>query len=66
MRILKILETSWMVIAIIGFLFGTFKWVTESFNHAIFIYGITLIAALMYYMRRKQRISMEKQSGKTG
>ena len=59
---LKILETSWLVIAILGFLFGTFKWITESLNHAIFIYGITAIAALMYFMRRKQRMSMEKQN----
>lgn len=62
MRILKILETSWLIIAILGFLFGTYKWITETLNHAVFIYGITAIAALMYFMRRKQRISMEKQN----
>ena len=65
MRILRILEMSWMVIAILGLLFGTYKWITETLNHAIFIYGISAVAALMYFMRRKQRMSMEKQSEKS-
>lgn len=62
MKMIRILELSWLIIAIAGVSFGTFKAVTAGMSEAFFIYGITLIAAVFYFMRRKQRISMEKHN----
>jgi hypothetical protein len=62
MKMLKILEVSWMIIALAAFGIATWKWVTEGFNQAIFIYGIAVIASVFCFIRRKQRLSMEKQN----
>lgn len=61
MKILRILELSWLFIAIAGVVAGTYKWLTEGLNQAVFIYGISVIATVFFIIRRKQRMSMEKQ-----
>lgn len=62
MKMIRILELSWLVIAIAGVSFGAYKATTAGINEALFIFGITLIAFVFYFMRRKQRISMEKHN----
>ncbi len=61
MKILRILELSWLLIAIAGLVAGTYKWFSEGLSQAVFIYGISVIAFVFFIIRRKQRISMEKQ-----
>jgi len=61
MKILRILELSWLFIAIAGVVAGTYKWIAEGLNQAVFIYGISVIATMFFIIRRKQRMSMEKQ-----
>jgi hypothetical protein len=57
---LRILEISWLVITILGFLFGVYKWATASLGEAVFIFIISAIAAIFYTIRRRQRIAFDK------
>jgi hypothetical protein len=62
MRIIRILEIAWLIIAISGLAIGTFKFYYEGWDEAVFFYIFTLVAAIFYYIRRKQRIRMEQES----
>jgi hypothetical protein len=64
MKMLRILEMSWLIIAILGVIFGIYKCLTSGINEALFIFGISLIAVIFFVMRRKQRIGMEKHEQK--
>ena len=57
---LRVLEISWLVITLLGFLFGLYKWATASLGEAIFIFIIAAIAAVFYTIRRRQRIAFDK------
>lgn len=63
MQMLRILEISWLIIAILSVAMGTYKCITHGFDEAIFIFLISVVAVAFYFVRRKQRISMEKQQG---
>ena len=58
---LRILEISWLLIAVTGSSFGLYKTFTEGFIDAVYIFILTIIALIFYMIRRKQRIAMEKQ-----
>jgi hypothetical protein len=62
MKIIRILELSWLIIAIAGVVFGTFKFYTEGWDEAIYFYIFTLVAGIFYYIRRRQRIKMEQDN----
>jgi hypothetical protein len=62
MRILRILEISWLIIAIGALCAGTYKWFTSGLNQAVFIYAISIVATVFFIIRRKQRISMKRQN----
>ena len=57
---LRILENSWLLVAVSGSAFGTYKACVENISESIYIFLITSIALLMYLMKRKQRMNMEK------
>ena len=58
---IKILEISWLGIAIITSAIAVWQFFTEGATSAIFMLGITGIAFIMYSIRRKQRIRMDEQ-----
>ena len=60
-RILLMLEISWLIILIISLSFGTWRLMTEGVASALWFYFVTAIAAIAYGVRRRQRISMNKQ-----
>ena len=62
MKILRILEISWLIIAIGSLCAGVYKLISEGFNQAVFIFAISIIAFVFFMIRRKQRIAMEKQN----
>lgn len=62
MKILRILEVSWLLIAIGAVFAGTYKWISDGLNQAVFIYVIAIIATIFFLMRRKQRITMQKKN----
>ncbi|MBS1763950.1 MAG: hypothetical protein JSS90_03160 [Bacteroidetes bacterium] len=62
MKILRILEISWLLIAIGAVCAATYKWMSAGLNQAVFIYIIAIIATIFYFLRRKQRITMQKKN----
>lgn len=58
---LRILEISWLALAIIGALFALYKFITEGVGEALFPVFFTLVAFVFFFVRRKQRIAMEKE-----
>ena len=62
MKILRILEISWLIIAIGSLCAGVYKLISAGLNQAVFIFAISMIAFVFVMIRRKQRIAMEKQN----
>lgn len=60
---LKILEISWLVIAMLGLSLGSFKWWTENFSSALWFFLFTTVSLIFWLIRRRQRILMDKQQG---
>jgi hypothetical protein len=62
MKIIRILEMAWLAIAVGAFALGAFKYyTTQNWDEAVYFFIFTLIAAIFYFIRRRQRINMEKE-----
>lgn len=61
---LRILEIAWLVIAIGSLIFGAWKTAEAGFGEGVWFFVFTLIASIMYTIRRKQRIAYDKQKGR--
>ncbi len=57
---LRVLELSWLIIALLGMSLGTFKWMTESFTSAIWFFLFTIVAVIFWIIRRRQRINVDR------
>ncbi len=62
MKIIRTLELAWLLIAIAGAGFATYKFVNEGWAEAYILYIFTIVAAIFYYIRRRQRIKMEQEN----
>ncbi|HET6243464.1 MAG: hypothetical protein H0V01_07955 [Bacteroidetes bacterium] len=62
MKIIRILELAWLIIAIAGAVLGIYKFANEGLSEAIYFFIFTFVAAVFYYIRRKQRIRMEQEN----
>jgi uncharacterized membrane protein len=60
MKIIRILEITWLLIAIAGAVIGAYKLYEGNRSDAITFFIFTLVAAIFYYIRRRQRLRMEK------
>jgi hypothetical protein len=60
MNTLRILEISWLVFGIAGLGLCGYNLITESVQAAMWPLIFTVIAAIFYTVRRKQRILYEK------
>ncbi len=60
MNTLRILEISWLIFGIAGIGLCLYNTATSGIEAAIWPFLFTLIAAVFYFVRRKQRISFEK------
>jgi hypothetical protein len=60
---LRILEISWLSIALLGLGLGGFKWWSESFSTALWFFILALVALAFWLVRRRQRILMQKNAG---
>ncbi len=58
---LRILEISWLVILLMSILFGIYRWMTDGIEAAIWLIIFTLISGVFYFIRRRQRIAMERE-----
>jgi len=61
MNALRILEVSWLIFGILGIGLAFYNLAIDGFAAAAWPLLFTLIAAVFYTVRRKQRIAYEKQ-----
>ena len=59
---LRVLEIAWLIFAVTGASLGVYKLTTEGVSESLFFLFFTIVAAIFYFIRRKQRIAMEKES----
>ena len=64
MNILRTLEIAWLCIAIFTFCTAMYQYFSEGLTAALFMLGGTVIAFLLYLMRKRQRIRMERLENK--
>jgi hypothetical protein len=57
---LRVLEISWLSIALVSIGFGVYQTIVEGFNEGIWFFIFTAVAGMMYSIRRKQRIASQK------
>lgn len=58
---LKVLEITWLLIGIISICIGGYKISTQGINEGIYFLIISLVAGIMYSIRHRQRIKMDKE-----
>lgn len=63
---LRGLEIFWLIITILTAIFMLYEVFTASTRDILITLGVVLLAGFKYYIRRKQRISMEKDDNKSG
>jgi len=61
-KMLKILETVWLVIGFIAMLLCLYSLVNGDRQNAIYFLFFSAAAAIMFFVRRKQRKNLEKNS----
>lgn len=62
---LRVLETAWLLIVLLGLSLGTYKLVTETMASALWFYLFTSVAVVFWLIRRRQRIRSEKRQPKS-
>lgn len=59
-KVIRFLELMWLVIAVCCLVIGTYKFFTvPDFTDALFFYVFCGLAVILYFLRRRQRKSME-------
>lgn len=61
-KVIRFLELMWVVIAAFCVLIGTYKLITIGVTDALFFYVFGVLAVILYFLRRRQRKSIEKQN----
>ena len=62
MKMFKVLEIVWLVIGVIGILMTGYFIVVKDNEGAVFFIIFTLIAGIMYSVRKRQRVRYEAKS----
>lgn len=60
---IRMLEISWLVLALTALALSAYKIIADGFTDAVFYIIIMGISFAMYYVRRKQRVRMNKETG---
>ncbi|MFZ9943463.1 MAG: hypothetical protein ACO3O0_07635 [Bacteroidia bacterium] len=61
MKILRILELSWLTCGIVGLCLALYNLLTVNAGSALLPLAFSCIAGIIYWVRRKQRIAFQKQ-----
>jgi hypothetical protein len=61
-KVMKVLETVWLVVGFITFLLAAYAAVRQEWADMGLMLLMTGAAALVYYRRRKQRLWLEKNN----
>ena len=60
-KVLRFLEILWLVIGSVGIIMAIYSFFNSARDKSVYLLLITLVSAVMYYVRRKQRIRFEAQ-----
>ncbi|PCH96101.1 MAG: hypothetical protein COB85_03930 [Bacteroidetes bacterium] len=60
--IIRILEIAWLIIAIASIGFGVYETVTSGIGESYLFFIFTVVAGVMYGMRRRQREKLQKET----
>jgi len=58
---IRILEIAWLVITVVTTAVAAWQLINEGIQSALWMFIVSAVAFLMYMIRRKQRIRMERQ-----
>jgi hypothetical protein len=58
---LKTLEISWVLLALLSLGVGIYKWLTEGFIFAIWFFLCAIISTIVWLVRRNQRLRLENK-----
>ena len=61
---LRTLEIAWLCISVISVLIAIYQFFSEGWQSALWMLFITLVSAVMFTIRRKQRIRYEGKDEK--
>jgi hypothetical protein len=59
-KIIRILEFTWLIIGIVGIIAGVYKISKDGWAEGIYFLAFTLVAGIMYTLRRRQRKGFER------
>lgn len=57
------LEISWLLLGIIALALGGYKLIADGFSEAVFYFVVMVVSFSMYFVRRKQRVKINKETG---
>ena len=60
---IRMLEISWLVLALVALVLSCYKLITDGLSDAIFFLVVTAGSFAMYFVRRRQRVRMNKETG---
>ncbi len=60
---IRMLEISWLLLAITALVFSSYKLIAEGFSEAAFYIIVMAVSFTMYLIRRKQRMRINKETG---
>ncbi len=58
---IRILEIAWLIITLVTMATASWQLVDEGFQSALWMFIVSVVAFLMFMIRRKQRIRMRRQ-----
>jgi hypothetical protein len=61
---LRTLEIAWLCITILSLGIAVFQYFKEGWESAVWMLGVTIVAVLMFSIRRRQRIRYETKDEK--
>lgn len=59
LKIFKFLEKLWLVAAAIGVMLTTYFLISKDNDSALFFFGFFILSALLYLLRKRQRVKYE-------
>ncbi|HRG38678.1 MAG TPA: hypothetical protein PK289_09115 [Bacteroidia bacterium] len=62
MKMFKVLEMIWLIIGIVGILMTGYFIIIKDKEGAVFFIIFTLVAGIMYSVRKRQRVRFETKS----
>ena len=60
---IRMLEISWLLLALVALALSGYKIIADGFSEAVFYIIVMAVSFSMYLLRRKQRVRMNKEAG---